>query len=140
MFGIELGVPFFIFLPRRPCLFAFWILAAFQLLITLTGNYTFFNLLTFALCLLLLDDVSVRGWIPQRGRAMVEQQEMSKFKSGVFPRLHRSAAWLMGSLILLASIPVFTSTLRARFPWPRPLIAVCEIAGRLRSANSYGLF
>src|ERR1017187_7956088 len=60
MFGIELLVPFLIFAPRRPRQFTFIVLVVFQTLIFLTGNYCFFNLLTVALCLLLLDRKSTR--------------------------------------------------------------------------------
>ena len=56
MFAIELGAPFLIFLPRRIRFFGGAAIAFLQILILLTGNYTFFNWLTLALCLLLLDD------------------------------------------------------------------------------------
>jgi predicted DCC family thiol-disulfide oxidoreductase YuxK len=56
VFFIELAVPFLIFAPRCWRFFgAGWILFL-QVLILLTGNYTFFNLLTMALCLFLFDD------------------------------------------------------------------------------------
>jgi predicted DCC family thiol-disulfide oxidoreductase YuxK len=54
--GVELGVPFLIFAPRRIRIFAAWCLLGLQALIFLTGNYTFFNLLAVALCLFLFDD------------------------------------------------------------------------------------
>lgn len=56
MFFIELVVPFFIFVPGKARLCAASLMAFLQVLILLTGNYTFFNLLTILLCLLLLDD------------------------------------------------------------------------------------
>ncbi len=56
MFGIELIVPFFLFLPRRFRLGAFVPLVGLQMLIAATGNYGFFNLLTTVLCIPLLDD------------------------------------------------------------------------------------
>ena len=56
MFLVEVVVPFFIFAPRKLRLVAFVPLAGLQLLILSTGNYGFFNLLTLALCLTLLDD------------------------------------------------------------------------------------
>lgn len=58
MFFIEGVVPFFIFSPRRLRTVAAWLLIALQVLIFLSGNYGFFNLLTIALCLLLFDDQS----------------------------------------------------------------------------------
>jgi lipase maturation factor 1 len=71
MFGIELLVPFLIFAPRRLRLFACLVLVAFQVLIFLTGNYCFFNLLTIALCLLLLDDAALRAFLPAKYRNLL---------------------------------------------------------------------
>ncbi len=64
MFFIELIVPWFIFAPGRFRLIAALLFVVFQLLIALTGNYTFFNLLTIILCVLLLDDRTVRKFVP----------------------------------------------------------------------------
>lgn len=52
----ELIVPLFIFLPRRWRLIAAGITICMQLFIVATSNHNFFNLLTIALCLFLLDD------------------------------------------------------------------------------------
>ena len=52
----ELIVPFMIFFPRRIRRIAFFSLILFQVLIILTGNYGFFNLLTIILCITLFDD------------------------------------------------------------------------------------
>jgi lipase maturation factor 1 len=54
MFVIELAVPFCMFGPRRLQYIAAGATALLQVFILLTGNYTFFNWLTIALCLLLL--------------------------------------------------------------------------------------
>src|SRR4029079_1463322 len=56
---LELGVPFTIFMPRTLGNWRHWgayILIGFQVLLILTGNYCFFNLLTIVLCMPLLDD------------------------------------------------------------------------------------
>jgi predicted DCC family thiol-disulfide oxidoreductase YuxK len=53
---VEIVVPFFIWAPRRLRLLACALLIFLQVVIGLTGNYNFFNLLTIALCLLLIDD------------------------------------------------------------------------------------
>jgi hypothetical protein len=55
MFAIELLAPLLALGPRRVRHAAAWALLALQLLIALTGNYAFFNLLTAALILLLFD-------------------------------------------------------------------------------------
>src|SRR4029078_4851743 len=59
MFSIELGAPLLFVLPRRPRLLAAILITLLQRGIPLTGNYSFFNLLTIALCLSLVDDAAV---------------------------------------------------------------------------------
>ncbi len=66
MFAIELGAPFLIFAPRRLRFCGGTAIAFLQILILLTGNYTFFNWLTLALCLLLLDDFALAAFVPGR--------------------------------------------------------------------------
>src|SRR5213594_4356780 len=56
---VEIIVPFFIWAPRHLRLIAGGLLIFLQLAIAITGNYCFFNLLTIALCLLLIDDASI---------------------------------------------------------------------------------
>ncbi len=58
MFFVEVAVPFLFFTPRRLRLFAGAMTILLQALIFITGNYTFFNLLTVALCLFLFDDAA----------------------------------------------------------------------------------
>ena len=60
VFFVELFVPFLLFAPRRVRFFAGGATILLQTLIFLTGNYTFFNLLAVALCLLLFDDAVFR--------------------------------------------------------------------------------
>ncbi len=62
---IELGAVFLIFLPRRLRAAAACSVLLLQLLIVLTGNYNFFNLLTMLLCVFLFDDASLRRSIPR---------------------------------------------------------------------------
>src|SRR4030095_4750565 len=57
--GVEIIVAFFIWAPRRPRLIAAGLVIFLQIVIALTGNYCFFNLLTIALCLLLIDDAAI---------------------------------------------------------------------------------
>jgi hypothetical protein len=56
---LELPVPFLIFMPRRWRFSGAGCILFLQTLIFLTGNYTFFNLLTMALCLFLFDDAAL---------------------------------------------------------------------------------
>lgn len=56
MFAVELVCPVLIFAPRRLRTLAALATIALMLAIGLTGNYTYFNLLTITLCIPLLDD------------------------------------------------------------------------------------
>src|SRR6266571_3627167 len=60
MFFIELVLPFSIFASRRVRMFGFAGLVFLQVLIAATGNYCFFNLLSFSLCPFLLGTVNPR--------------------------------------------------------------------------------
>ncbi len=66
--AIELGAPFLIFAPRRIRFFGAGLLLGLQALIFLTGNYTFFNLLSAAITVFLFDDQWLRGvvWTPTK--------------------------------------------------------------------------
>ncbi len=65
-FVIECGLPFLIFLPRRPRRWAAAGFVALQLPIMATGSYGFFNLLALALVLTLTDDSLLRAMRPSR--------------------------------------------------------------------------
>ncbi|MCG8324031.1 MAG: lipase maturation factor family protein, partial [Thiotrichales bacterium] len=68
---VELVLPFFIFFPRRFRHSVGIIFILFQMMILLTGNYNFFNLLTIFICLFLFDDTSVRWLFPVRFRTII---------------------------------------------------------------------
>jgi lipase maturation factor 1 len=60
---VELLIPFLIFAPRRIRIVGAWCLLVLQVLIFVTGNYTFFNLLAMAMCVFLWDDRDFEGKI-----------------------------------------------------------------------------
>lgn len=82
---IEIGVPWLFFLPsRRLRLFSFYAQVLLQVLIILTGNYNFFNLLTLVICCSLLDDSHLRSGPkgkkgPQKGRRFSMQSFVGLF-------------------------------------------------------------
>src|SRR5438067_406819 len=57
--SVCLRASFFISPPRRPLLIAAGLMIFLQVVIAITGNYCFFNLLTIALCLVLIDDATL---------------------------------------------------------------------------------
>ncbi|XP_055568051.1 lipase maturation factor 2 [Falco biarmicus] len=66
---IEIAIPLLFFAPiRRLRLFAFYSQVLLQVLIILTGNYNFFNMLTIVLAFSLLDEEHVGHWLGRSKR------------------------------------------------------------------------
>ena len=131
--GIELIAPILMLGPRRLRSFAFVWLAGLQLLIALTGNYAFFNLLSVALCLFLLEDVvltRVVRWL-QPGPLMKER------------RVRRVQNALLIA-VALVTVPVsalhFTAGLGVEMPGLPVVLPLARLVAPLRSVNGYGLF
>ena len=129
MFLIELLVPFLLLAPRILRHVAALLIAGFMVLIFLTGNYTFFNLLTVALCVLCLDDA---WW----GRVL-RRAPTAAHSVRVAPR------WLIVPLaVLIFSFTLVQGAARLSrgaaipaFFWP-----VERTLDPFRTLNSYGLF
>ncbi len=132
MFAIELGAPFLIFMPRRARFFGGGAIAFLQILIMLTGNYTFFNWLTLALCLLLLDDFAIQKIWPARFRKKAEHQAKPPWRPGFTIPL----ASVFGSISLLQIVAILgvKSILLA------PVAALGGWLEPFRTINGYGLF
>ena len=131
VFGVELGLPWLIFLgprPRRLALAGFLLL---QALIALTGNYGFFNLLSALLCLWLADDALYpRAWSTR----LLDSRRL-------LPEPPRPQ-WLLAAWLLLA-VPIGAAqVLGAADRWPGlpALDAVVSALRPWRSLNPYGLF
>ncbi len=134
-FAVEGLVPFLIFAPRRARFAAAGIIAANQLLIAATGNYGFFNLLTLALCVLLLDDGVWPRALADRLRG-VEAAGAGR-GSGEWPLWIRRPA--LGGIFLLSLVPLFFAV-GAPLSWLGPLPRAYLAASPFRTVNQYGLF
>ena len=127
MFAVEFGAPFLIGVPRA------WArraaagsITVLMVLIALTGNYGFFNLLTIALCIPLLDDRMLSRITPGRLIPRTAPRRESKWNTwpGVAPAL----------VIALSAAIFFTGTFGQRVPaWLSPVY-------RFGTFNNYGLF
>lgn len=125
---IELACPFLVFLPRRPRRLGFWIFSGLQLLIALTGNYAYFNLLTAALGLLLLDDAA----LPTR--------LMERISPPPSVATRKLWTWAAAGLVFCITLGQLAAMLAGPAVLPRPLKALIEAAAPWRSFNNYGLF
>ncbi len=131
MFVVELGVPFLIFGPPKWRRAGAAALIGLQLLIGLTGNFAFFNVLSIALCLLLLDDAWwMRFW--QLIEPASEAPALGMFRRAVLVPL--AVVWLLVSLgHLLGAIGLNGAV-------PSPLRGLESAVAPWRSINGYGLF
>ncbi|MFY9852822.1 MAG: lipase maturation factor family protein [Terracidiphilus sp.] len=64
--GLELGLVFMMFFPRRVRLICFFIVTPWEIGVILTANYTFLNYLVLSLGFLLLDDSCLMRLVPAR--------------------------------------------------------------------------
>jgi hypothetical protein len=145
MFVIEVPVPFLIFGPRAARLLAAALLVWLQLLIMLTGNYAYFNLLSAVLCTLLLDDAALRRAFPAWMRRMLREPALPRRARGYRLGLHLPLA----AIILLLSTDQLNAIVLRGARGPRLLRRAQRLrfAGTvlnriesLRLANRYGLF
>ena len=133
MFGIELGAPFLIFAPRRIRFFGGAAIVFLQILILLTGNYTFFNFLTIALCLLLLDDFVLEKFIPRKFCGLFKNQKR---------QLRWARAITIPLAIVISTVSFFqiVSMFGTRSGLWYPAAFLDTQLAPLRMVNSYGLF
>ena len=155
MFVIELLAPFFLFGPRELRHNATLLISALMVGIALTGNYTFFNLLAIALCVLCFDDAwwhavlapatrrvchlvapassrpaPLAGWKP----ALLDD------KPEIGPRWQRGAAWPIAVGIFVFTLMLALTGNVVRFRAPAAFHQVAERVAPFRSFNNYGLF
>jgi predicted DCC family thiol-disulfide oxidoreductase YuxK len=128
----ELAVVFLIFLPRRPRAIAGVLAICFQLAITLTGNYNFFNLLTMLLCLFLFDDQQLCRFLPVGLVARIRSKS---------PRPGTLAAAL-ATLIAVIAVPVGLDLIVEPFTKRHlPVIgSLTEAVAPFAIVNPYGVF
>jgi predicted DCC family thiol-disulfide oxidoreductase YuxK len=138
---VEIIVPFFIWAPRRLRLIAAALLIFLQLAIAITGNYCFFNLLTIALCLLLIDDASIGRALEGRAPASPASRELRPSTAKwITQRLSTFGA--IGVIIVMSPINAWL-IFSAFKPLSRPAAALAKVYERLeafRVVNGYGLF
>lgn len=130
---VELVLPFLIVLPRRPRFLVAGCVFVFQLLITLTGNYNFFNLLTMLLCLPLLDDAALQSLIPARWTP-TKVTTPTNYRPWARGALALCAAWLV-----TLGVTQLYEQLTRRAAWS-PLHALYVEAMPFNIVNGYGLF
>jgi len=133
VFFIEGVLPFLIFAPfRRLRLLAAGGFIFLQLLIALTGNYTFFNLLTMALCILLLDDGVFARWSASGHPVVQARPERDEWRTW-------AEIFLAALIVFLSCIQFGTMFISIR-NLPERAVAISNWLAPFRLVNRYGLF
>ena len=135
VFFVELAIPFLIFAPRLWRFVGGGFLILLQLLIALTGNYAFFNLLTVALCLLLFDDAFLARFFP---RGLAERLRVATPN----PRRFSFRRWVTAPVALVifaAGLLQLADVLSIEWV-PAPAFHLLSDLGPMRMVNGYGLF
>lgn len=138
MFIIELLLPFFIFGPRKLRIIAGTCFISLQILIAITGSYTFFNLLTICLCLVLFDDQLLGKIIPKPLLGIFFDAERISYR--------RRTKWAffvhlpLAAMILVVAGTYLSSMLLGRSVLPAQVYPLVGIVRPFSIVNSYGLF
>ena len=141
VFFMELLVPFLVFLPRRPRQFAAWTTILTQVLIMLTSNHNFFNLLSIALCLLLFDDRALQRFrlpLVRPGSGWFGRDGANHALKGP-GRLATASAGLLAVAIVSSTLTMMWSTLSKQ---PLPAINEAVVRGLVQwhVINNYHVF
>ena len=131
---IEIGLPFLILFPRRLRFVAAFGTLFLEVLIFLTGNYTFFNLLTMALCLVLFDDAALRKVLPQSVTRFLQRHTYATKPGRIASYSIGAFALLIVSVGLVQLHAVFTGRISNASAWVNDEIAPLHLV------NTYGLF
>lgn len=131
--AIELLIPFFVFLPRYPRLIAAASFLVLQAAIMLAGSYNFFNLLTIALCVFLLEDQDLRPCLGARLTGRIER----RVRPVTAAATASAAAMACFTLAVCAGLLWLTNTRQRPI---QPLQTLVDVASAFGIVNGYGPF
>ena len=133
VFFVEMVVPFMVFGPRPLRFFAAACFTGLNVVIAITGNYTFFNLLSIILCVFLLDDDLLRR-LPERVTRIVPR----------FPTFTRPEPVLTGVAAAVAAFVLIAGGLQMwgtfAGQYPGPTTTAIRWISPFYTVNGYGLF
>jgi len=134
MFAIELFVPMLIITPRRLRHTAAILMIFLQVIIFMTGNYAFFNLLTVVLCLTLFDDAVIARFLPAWVRP---KDPAAPARAG--GRMSRPGAVAFALMVFLNCVQL-SGLVVPRSVFPAPVATLAGWASRFHIVGGYGLF
>jgi len=136
MYAIEIGFPWLAFGTRRMRRIACAGLVFLQLVIALTGNYGFFNLLSIVLCVALLDDALLARLVP---RALAERAQAPRDLRRAPLALRIAGLALAGFAVLFTGAKLLENVGLVD-EIPGALVSIDACVAPCRSLSDYGLF
>ncbi len=137
-FAVELVLPWLLFGPRRARMLFAGGAVLLMLFVGATGNYGFFNLLSIAILVMLVDDALLRRLVPRRLRARVPDPAHPAPRPPR-RRVRRTAIACAIPFVLLGGLRCW-QRLDRDFDPPGPVRELLARTYRLHSTNAYGLF
>ena len=125
---VELVVPWTLFAPRRLRHIGGLFLVAFQITLIISGNLSFLNWLTLAICIPCFDDQALRDCLPRRLR-----DRLLQFAGRPASPLRQTVAYALAALVLYLSIAPVLNLLGSRQ-------VMNGSFDRLHLVNTYGAF
>jgi len=134
MFLIELSAPMLIFTPRRLRHAGALLLILLQVLIFLTGNYAFFNLLSVVRCVALLDDGFLSRFNPRSFHRKTHTSSPADAR-----RTGRIGIIFFTVMLFLNSVQTAGLIVPRAF-FPSPVVTLAAWCARFHLVGGYGLF
>jgi hypothetical protein len=131
--AIELVVPFLIVGPRALRRIAFALLVGLQVLIAVTGNFAFFNILSAALCVYVLADLEPVAAGFRRSNVQSDTRRAAE-------RIRNVLLAAFAILTVPVSAAMFAARVGVTLPGVQVVAPLAEYLEPLRSVNTYGLF
>ena len=138
MFVIEIGSPFLIFGNAFTRRIAFGALSGLQILILLSGNYTFFNLLSIVLCFTLIDDSLWQRVFPASLKSALENAAL--VTGSGWQRCQKIMVLPLVSILCFANAYMLSLHIESGQYLPLPMKEFVSTVYKLHLVNGYGLF
>ncbi|MBP9854813.1 MAG: lipase maturation factor family protein [Candidatus Omnitrophica bacterium] len=138
MFVVELIIPWGIFMNRETRLWSCATMMILQILIMLSGNYGFFNLLAIAMCFLLIDDNHFRKRIYDKAFASWgDMPKQFQFKNTKLSRMKDTICQVVVGILITMT---FLNFIEIKSNLPPKVAQGMKILRPFLINNNYGLF
>ena len=138
MLFIETIVPLFYFAPRTLRHIAGILTVLLQIIIMITGNYTYFNILTITICILLFDNKFLDNLIPENMKKKFINDKISESVSLSF--FKKSAIFCLAVIIIFFGTLQLYTTVFGYWNLPIKMQNIVKSISPMRTFNRYGLF